>query len=223
MQKRETEIKFLAKWKEVLTGSFLALACLALFYFFPSRGPVQDLSRLLFFLLIIPALYIKLILKKSFRDFGLTFSVTRENAGWLAGMLLLSLLIAYFLIEFTSFKRAYLLPSYALGSFWWFLVYELVFVNIWLFLHESFYRGFIFFTFAEKFGSLAILVAAFSFAIFLGLTRSFSWIMAPYVIISLTGGWLTYKTRSFVYSYLMGLLFIIILDAYIVYAFKQLV
>ena len=221
MPKRETEIKFLTEWREVLTGSFLALACLGLFISFPSKGPVQDLSRLLFFLLIVPALYIKMILKKNFRDFGLTFRATREKALWLAGMLVSSLLISYLLIRFTSFKDGYILPDYVLGSFWWFLVYELIFVNLWLFIHESFYRGFIFFTLAERFGFLAIPVATSFFVIFLLLTKAFSWTMAPYVIISLTGGWLTYKTRSFVYSYLMGLSFIIILDAYLIYISKQ--
>ena len=221
MPKRETEIKFLTEWKEVLTGFFLALACLGLFISFPSKGSVEDFSRLLFFLLIIPALYIKLILKKNFRGFGLIFRTTRKNTLWLAEMLVSSFLIAYLLIRFTSFKDGYILPDYVLVNFWWFLVYELAFVNFWLFIHESFYRGFIFFTLAEKFGFLAIPAAASFFVIFLLLTKAFSWTMVPYIIISLTGGWLAYKTRSFVYSYLMGLSFIIILDAYLIYISKQ--
>jgi len=137
MPKRETEIKFLTEWKEVLTGSFMALACLGLFISFPSKGVAEDLSRLFFFLLVIPALYIKLILKKSFGDFGLTFRVARESLLWLGGMLVSSFLIVYLLIRFTSFKDGYILPDYVLVNFWWFLVYELAFVNFWLFIHDS--------------------------------------------------------------------------------------
>jgi len=190
MRKKETKTKFLTEWKDVLAGSFMIVACLVLFSFFPTKGPSQDFSRILFFLLIIPAFYIKLILKKNFADFGFNFSTTRQNGYWFLGTLLISLLISYFLIEFTSFKKGYVLPDYAVGRFGWFLVYELVFVNIWLFLHEAFYRGFVFFIFFKKFTYWSILISAFFFAAFLAFTDNFSWNTSPYLITSLTGGWL---------------------------------
>jgi membrane protease YdiL (CAAX protease family) len=221
MQKEETKTKFLTEWKDVLAGSFMIVACLTLFSFFPANGPSQGFSRILFFLLIIPALYVKLILKKNFKDFGLNFSVTRKNGLWFLWALLASFLISFLLVRFTSFKSHYPLPDYAIRNFWWFLVYELIFVNVWLFLHEAFYRGFVFFTFAEKLKYWSILISFALFAFFLVLTNNLSWGMAPYLIIALTGGWLTYKTSSFIYSYLMGLLFIIILDAYIIQLIKQ--
>lgn len=221
MQKEEAKTKFLAQWKDMLAGFFIMIACLALFSFFPTKGPSQDISRILFFLLIIPALYIKLILKNNFKDFGFTFPATRSNGYWFLGMFLVSLLCSYLIISFTSFKKVYILPDYVIVRFGWFLVYELIFVNVWIFLLEAFYRGFVFFTFEEKFGIEAILIPFFSFLIFLILTKNFSWAMSPYMLIALTGGWLTYKTRSFIYSYLMGLLVIIILDAYLIYALKQ--
>jgi len=213
--------KKFANWKETIITSAVILLCLILVYFFPTEGPFQTFSRNLFFLAIIPALYIIFILKRRLSDFGLNFSATKENGYWFLGTLLLSLLVSFVLIKFTSFKGSYTLSDYAIENFGWFLVYELIFVNFWLFFNEAFYRGFVFFAFAEKYKYWSILISTFLFTLFLFLTKTLSWNMSPYLIISLTGGWLAFKTRSFVYSYLMGLLFIMILDGYIIYTLKQ--
>ena len=174
-------------------------------------------------MVIIPILYIKIILKKSLKNFGFTFSgkESRKTAIiWTVLMLLISILIAYFMINYTPFKKNYNLTTYITSNFWIFMAYELILVNILLFMQSFFYQGFVFFTYLKKFGYWSIFIQFFLYLLFISILGNFSWQLAPFIILSLTGSWITYKSRSFVYSYIMGLLFIIILDSYLIYTIK---
>ncbi|HEX7586142.1 MAG TPA: hypothetical protein VF390_00720 [Patescibacteria group bacterium] len=222
MLNKEKQLRFLIHWKDLLASSFALLVCLLLFLFFPVNGPLQNLSRSLFFLLVVPALYVKIILKKKLSDFGFAFSASRKGFLWLGGTLLAALLIAYVLVNFTGFKDAYInmIPFAVYNTFRSFLFYELLFVNFLLFLHEAFFNGFVLFTFKEAFGYWSILIVTLSFLIFLALFNSLNWGMVPSIIAITLGTWMAYITRSFIYSYLMGFAFMIILDAYIIHLFK---
>lgn len=219
---KEQQLKFLVRWKDLLASSFALIVCLFLFYFFPASGPLQNLSRSLFFLFIVPLLYVKIILKRDLRDFGFAFSASRNGFLWLGGTLLAALLVAYALVNLTSFKDAYInmIPFAAYSSFRSFIFYELIFVNFVLFLHEAFFNGFVLFAFKETFNYWSILIATLSFLIFLALINALDWRMVPSIIAVALGSWTAYKTHSFVYSYLMGFAFMIILDAYVIHLFK---
>jgi hypothetical protein len=213
---------FLTAWKETLLSVLLATVCLSLFFLFPAKGGVQDLTRTFFFLGLIPALYIIFVLKKKLRDFGLAFPTDKANVLWFFAALLVSAGLGYALVNFTPFKDNYAIPEYAIANFGWFVLYELVFVNILIFFFDAFFRGFVLFNFVGKLGFLSVPISAAFFALFLLSAGEFSWEKAPIIILSFTGAALAYKTRSFIHSYLMGLLFIMGLDAYIIYSFKQL-
>ena len=204
-------------------SSFIILACLFLSISFPAKAGVQQITKNLSFLVIIPILYIKLILKKNLRDYGLTFfndKNKRNGIIWTPIMFFASLLIIYILINYTDFKKNYNLESYIINNFWFFMIYELILVNILLFIQTFFYQGFIMFTYLKKINYWSIFVQFFLYVINITILGSFSWQMVPFIIISLTGGLITYKSHSFIYSYIMGLLFIIILDSYIIYTIK---
>jgi hypothetical protein len=204
-------------------SSFVILTCFFLSISFPADPGFQQITKSLFFLVIIPALYIKFILKKSPKSFGFTFSRGKDKkAGifWSIVMLLVSLMIAYLMISYTPFGKAYGLESYVTNNFWIFMAYELVLVNIMLFMQSFFYQGFVLFTFLEKMGIWSILIQFLLYLLFIFILGNFSWQLAHFVILSLAGGWVAYKSRSFVYSYIMSLLFIIILDSYIIYTIK---
>lgn len=222
MLNKEKQLRFLIHWKDLLASSFALLVCLLLFLFFPVNGPLQNLSRSLFFLLVVPALYVKIILKKKLSDFGFAFSASRKGFLWMGGMLLAALLIAYVLVNFTGFKDAYInmIPAVIYNNFRVFLFYELIFVNFLLFLHEVFFNGFVLFTLKEAFGYWSILIVTFTFLFFLALVNALDWRMAPSIIALPLGTWIAYENRSFIYSYLMGFAFMIILDAYVIYLFK---
>jgi branched-subunit amino acid transport protein len=213
-------INLLGEWKELIINTCIAIACLVLLIYFPSKGLSQDLSRTIFFLLILPILYIKLVLKKKLKDFGASLAINKEGFIWFLGALAASFIIMFLIIYFTDFKKNYVIPDYVMASFWVFLLGELVIYNYYFFQLEAFFRGFVLFTFFPKLGYLSILAAVLFTYVFLYLSQSISWGSTPYMIATLTGTVVAYKTRSFIYSYFMGLLFIISLDAYLIYSFK---
>jgi len=222
MLTKEKKIKFLIEWKEILASSFVFLVCLVLFLFFPANGALQNLSRSLFFLLIVPMLYVKIILKRDIEFFGFSFSGYRKGFSWMGGTLVTALLIAYVLFNFTGFKDVYInmIPINVYNNFRYYLLYELFFVNFILFLHMAFFNGFVLFTFKEAFGHWSIPLVTLFFLGFLLLVDGLDWKMAPSIIAISLGAWTSYINRSFIYSYLMGFAFMIILDAYVIYVFK---
>lgn len=207
----------LIQWKEELMSALIILVCLVLAFVFPANGLLQQFTSTLVFLLILPILYIKLILKKPFSFFG--FSLKNKDVGFLWGgiMLAISLLTAFLLITFTSLKTNYFLSPEIMNNFWIFLVYELIFVNSIFFMYEFFFKGFVLFSFIKKFSYWSILFSVLFYATVSTINSGMKWQLAPALILSITGNIVAYKSRSFIYSYLMGLLFLIFFDAYLIY------
>jgi len=213
-------LKFISAWQIEIMSSVIVILCLFLVYLFPVQNSFQNFSRNLFFLFLLPLLYIKLVLKKNIRDYGFSLQNKKTGFAWAAGMLIVSCLIVFLLIHFFQFETKYFLRAYLAQSFWIFLFYELVLVNFLLFINEFFFKGFLLFIFAEKLGHWAIAIQFLAYLLFLIFASSLAWQIAPMIILALTGGIVTYKSKSFIYSYLMGLVFLIILDSYIIYIFK---
>jgi len=217
------KIGFLSKDSVLSMSSFVILVCLFLSISFPAEAGLQQITKSFSFFVVIPILYIKLILKKDLRSYGMNISEKKNRrAGifWAILMLFISLMIAYLLFNYTGFKKSYGLAAYIVDNFWIFIAYELILVNILLFMQSFFYQGFVFFTYLKKFGYWSILIQFFLYLLFISVLGNFSWQLSPFIILSLTGGWVAYKSKSFVYSYAMGLLFIIVLDSYIIYTMK---
>ena len=220
MLNKKILFQILSYWKEEIISFVIFLLCLALALSFPVSGSLQKFSNVFFFLFLLPVLYIKFILKKDLRDFGFNLQNKKNGFLWAGAMLGVSLLIIFILVRFFDFQNQYLLPAYIATKFGAFLLYELVLVNFIFFLQELFFKGFLLFTLEKKLGFSCFLIQAAVCVVFIILAQSLSWQIAPLVILSLTGGIVTYKSKSFIYSYLMGLVFLIILDSYIIYLFK---
>lgn len=212
--------QILIYWKEEFVGFIIFLLCLALTLFFPASGSLQEFSNVFFFLFLLPFLYIRFVLKKDLRDFGFNLRNKKSGFLWAGAMLGVSLLIIFILVRFFEFQNHYFLPAYIATNFGAFLFYELVLVNFIFFLQEFFFKGFFLFTLEKKLGLISFFIQAVLFTIFIILAQSFAWQIAPLVILSLTGGIVAYKSKSFIYAYLMGLVFLITLDSYIIYLFK---
>lgn len=207
-------------WKTELTSSAIIVASLALAYFFPAQDNFQNFSRGLFFLILLPILYVKFILKRKLSDYGFNLQNKKAGLAWSAIMLAASFLIIFLMIRFFGFDKKYVIPAYIAHNFWIFLFYELVLVNFLLFINEFFFKGFVFFTFFEKLGFWSVLIQFLLYVLFYAAVGSMVWQIAPMLILSVAGGIVTYKSRSLVYSYAMSLFFLIILDSYIIYLFK---
>lgn len=205
---------------QFLANIFLILACLVLFAVFPSGDAIQKFTGQIFFLIIIPAAYIKFILKKNLSDYGLNTKNIGTGLFW--GTLAMAIVLAgtYVIINYTNFADSYALPGYVVDNFWYFLLYELVFANISILALEFFLRGFVLFTFSPKFSSWAILVQALIYLFLLIYSRN-SFGQIVYIIsTSIILGFVAYRTESIVYSYAIILISSLIIDAYLIYTIR---
>lgn len=207
-------------WKEDLITLAVIVVCLGLFFLFPSQGPSQAITASLIFLFLVPFLYVKLILKKHLRSYGWQIGDWKKGILFAAVSLALSLLIFYAFYHYTNFPKAYKLPLSATQTFWFFLFYEFLIVGFFLALYEFFFRGFFMFSFSGKIGLLAVAFQWFLFMAFLYLGGNFTWQNFPYIVAAAFSGLIAWKSRSLVYSFLSGFLFIVIADALVIKFFQ---
>jgi membrane protease YdiL (CAAX protease family) len=211
---------FFSLYLQDIVTVIIAVVCLTLSLVFPAVGIVQMLTKNIFFLIIVPVLYIKYIRKENLKDFGL--NLRNKKIGIIGGIIMLAVLalISFAYTQFAGFQDNYQLPGYVVDHFWYFVFYELVFVNFFLFIYDFFFRGFILFSLTPKFGLWAVLAQAVIFWSTLLLTKNFTWALAPTIILAPASGILTYKSKSFIYSYTASIIFMIFLDAYLIHSIK---
>jgi len=208
---------FFTSNQELLVSFGVALVCLFSSFVFPSENSAQMITRNLFFLILLPIAYIKIILGKNLADFGWDLKNPRMASIWSINMALFTLLLFYLMLSYTGFKSSYILADYLKNSFWLFLAYELIVVNFTVFIFNAFFQGFLLALFQKKLHYLAIIASTGIFLTALFFAKSITWQFAPFILLSLTGGFLAQKTKSFFYSYFMSFFAILILDTYIIY------
>jgi len=206
--------------QEILVSFGVALICLFSSFAFPSENSAQMITKNIFFLILLPIAYVKLILGKKLADFGWNLKNPKLALLWSINMTLFTLLLFYLMLNYSQFKSDYVLENYIKNSFWLFLTYELIIVNFTSFIFTAFFQGFLLSLFQKKFEYLSLAISTGTFLMVLLLTKSLSWQTAPFILLSITGGFLTLKTKSFFYSYFMSIFAIIILDAYFIYLTK---
>jgi len=218
-RKAKTKQAIHANLEHIVTFS-IAIICLVLSLAFPIADQFQNLSKDIFFLVVIPVLYIKLVLKRNMADYG--WNLENKKAGLIWGVIVLAtmVLVSWTYIRSDNFLSAYILPSYVISHFWLFVIYELIFVNFFLFVNEFFFRGFLLFSLWPKFKWWAVFIQAVILWASLAVTKSFTWAAIPTLTISIASGILAAKSRSFIYSWAVALLFMIIFDAYLIYSLK---
>jgi hypothetical protein len=216
----KTKQGFFSINQELLISFAVAIFCFFSSSFFPAQNTAQIITKNIFFLVLIPSLYIKLILNKNLSDFGWNLKNNALSLRWSIGVTVFTLLLFYLMLNFTQFKSDYVLENYLKNSFWLFLVYELIIINFRIFIFSYFFQGFLLSIFQKQFGQLAIAIQAGLFFALFFFTKNISWQTAPLILLSITGGFLAYKTKSFFYSYFMSIFVIIILDAYVIYLSK---
>jgi membrane protease YdiL (CAAX protease family) len=211
---------FLSDKKFLITLS-VALICLGLFSQF-STADTSDIvvllkafTLLIFFFVIIPLLYIRIILKKQLKKYGWQMGNWRLGVFWGVFSLLLSLALAYIVIYYLKLPDKY--TSYFADNFWVFILYEILVIGLYVFLYEFFFRGFLMFSLEKKFGRLSPLIQFLVFLAFYWLTNEFTWQNIFFFTAALFSGWITLHSRSILYSLVYSWLFILIADAAIIY------
>lgn len=199
--------------REQLVAFLLALACIFLYILFPAGGTFQKVVSLAGFLVAIPILYIKIILKKSLADFGFQKGNWKRGVGGIIISLGVSLLIFYILINYSDFLKYHQAIGRLKGNFSSFLYYEFVVILPILLAFGVFFQGFIL-SFAEtRLWRLAVLAQYLFFLFFLWISGGFNWDAGLYMICALFAGAVAYQSRSLFYSIAYSWIFVVIADS----------
>lgn len=190
----------------------VVLVCLVLYGIFPTRNVFQQIVSSIAFLLVIPLLYIKIILKESLKNYGLRWGDRRQGTLWMGLSLLASILIFYILFHYTSLPQKFQLPGLVAEKFSFFVMYELLLVGLFALLYEFFFRGLVTLGLGEL-GVWSIAIQSIIFASFFAITGEFNWSAILFTLISPFAGFVAYRSRSILYSFGASLIFVIIADA----------
>ena len=206
--------------KEDFVTTSIIFFCLLLYAVFPTDNVFQQIVSSTTFLLVIPILYVKIILKKNLGDIGIKKGNWQTGIIWSAISLIISTLIAYILLSYLGLAQRYALPHYIANSFTFFLFYEIMLFGFFTFLYEVFFRGFLMLNFSKKIGLWAILLQALVFLALFFFTRGIHWTLTPYIIFLIFSGITAYLSQSIFYSFATFLIFNIIFDSFYIYLIK---
>lgn len=206
--------------KEDLVTASMILACLILYAIFPTRNVFQQIVSSTTFLLVIPLLYVKIILKKDLKDFGIKLGNWKTGVTWSTISLIMSISIAYIFFNYFELEHKYMLPRYIPNNFLLFVVYEVVLLGFFTFLYEVFFRGFLMFSFSKKIGFWSVLLQTFLFLALFFSTRGLHWTLTPYIIFLIFSGITAYFSRSIFYSFATFIIFNIIFDSFYIHLIK---
>jgi len=204
--------------KKDIVSVLMMVFCLLMIRLFPEENYFQKIIISVTFLLAIPALYIKIVLKESLKNFGLRIGNWKQGIAWIMLSLAGSFFVIFLLYQYAGMAEKYYVPQNIIQDFGLFVFYEIVIVGFFIALYEFFFRGFIMFSFSEKLGYWAVISQFALFILFLIIMKDFNWTFAPYLISAFFAGVIAYKSRSLFYSYLFSLLFVIISDAVYIYS-----
>lgn len=199
--------------KSQLITSIFILLCFIGYVFFPTNNYFQYKSAALIFLLILPFLYNKYLLKEASFFKKIIIGDWKNNLKFMVMGLIAPFVIMILFFKYTDLLNHYLLSPSVKGDFKQFLFYELTGVAFTVAVYEIFFRGFVMFYFTSKLQKWAILAQFLFFVVMLFLLNVPYWFYITYLVFAPFSGWIAYKSNSIMYSFLGQLLFVIIFDA----------
>lgn len=208
------------KTKEFFVIISLIIFSILLYVIFPVKGDIQDIISMIFFLVIIPILFNKIILKKSLKEIGIQVGDWKEGIKWCFYSTIVIGLVFFIVIYFFDFLKNYSLFSIQAESFFEFIFYELIIIIFAVLVYEFFFRGFVLMKLEKKMGYWAIAAQVLFFIVFIEMSNFSLWELSPYVIFSPFAGIIAYKSKSILYSGAMQALILIFLDAGAIYINK---
>lgn len=212
--------RFFSRYKTEVSSATIALVCFALFLFFPGDNLFRKIVITAAFLLALPIIFIKVILRRHLRDYGINFYFDKK-ALFLSLILGLILICAlYVIIMYTGLIKGFSLADGVSGSFRSFLFYEILAVGFFTLVFEFFFRGFITIGLGSFLRHWAILAQFLLFLFLYALSGLNDWPLLLYAIAAPFSGFMAYRTKSLAYSFSLTYFFIIFADAILIFSQK---
>jgi hypothetical protein len=197
-------MSFFARYRKFLVGNSVALASLVLASVFPTGDFFEGLAVSAVFLVVLPALFVRLVLGERLERYGLTWGDLGTNLLWLSVVSVSFSGVVAALFAYTSVFNGLSVPSGARADFVLFLSYVGA-ICAYLAFYEFFFRGFVQALWRTAVGRLDFLAQACILTVFLvaknwdgSVGREILWYFLP----ALFAGFLAARTGSVLPSFL---------------------
>lgn len=185
-------------------------------FVYPDNIIIEELSSFIYWFLldfllffIIPIYLIRLVLKESFKDYGLSFENKNIGFFYLIISILLFIPIIILISNSENFTQYFPLMNSAKDELTIFLIYECFFI-LFIFAWEFIFRGFMLFGLEKKFGFYSIFIQIIPFVL-LHSGKPFIETFAS-IFGGLFLGYLALRTRSIFYGFIIHAVILIALD-----------
>jgi len=171
-----------------------------------------------FFILmfVLPALYVKLVMKKPLSDFGLGLGDVKWGSKWLITIPLLVVPLIYISSKMPDVRTEYPLAKILLTDQSHLFVYELVYIIFYYIAWEFFFRGFLLFGLKEKFGGFnAVLIQTISSCL-VHIDKPEGEIIGS-ILIGILFGLIALRSRSIWYVFALHISIGVLTDLFIIY------
>ncbi len=204
----------------IINFSF-AIICVLLFFFFPAGElKFETFITAIVFLLILPVLYTKIILHKTYKDLGfVSWTLTLRDGFFLVSTVVIGGLLSFLVVSFEWGVQPYImsLSGVILFNFSGFAIYEIFFASVALFLFTFFSWGFVYSIKCQN-QIYTFIVATLSFIVLLTYFYNSVWIILPMLVPVFFVPYIRDK-KNITYMFLSVFIIALILDTLIVKSF----
>ena len=202
--------------------ALFSLLILVIYKFYPgeTNNLFQGIVTSVILMVILPTLFIKIILKDSLKEYGFNIPLNWKSVLIFCVMLILAVVLFAGMFKLTPLHYKYGLNVVDVSrSFKLFLISEVVTAFSLLIIVEIFFRSFIQ-SFLEQYfvpyKAILLQVIYFFLVIYFWERNNFwEWPVFSLIFIAPFAGWVKWKTDSWIYSWLLVCLFLIISDSII--------
>lgn len=204
----------------IISFSF-AIICLLLLFFFPAGElKFETFITTIIFLLILPILYTKIILHKTYKSIGFTsWTLNARDGFFLVSTIIIGGLLSFMVISLEWGVQSYLmsLSGVMLFHFGAFAIYELFFASTALFLFTFFSWGFVY-SIKCKNQIYTFIAASISFIVLLIYFYNSVWVILPMLVPVAFVPYIRDR-KNIVYMFLAVFIIALVLDTLIVKSF----
>jgi len=177
---------------------------------------VNQFIRFFGLFFVLPALYVKLVMHKSLKDFGLGLGDYKTGLKILAVLIPVIFIAIYFAAQMPDVRSEYPLAKSLLQDHSHLIFYELAYVIFYYIAWEFYFRGVLIFGLKNRFGAFnAILIQTISSCL-VHIGKPEGEILGA-IIVGIIFGLIALRTRSIWYVLILHALIGVLTDLYIIY------
>ena len=165
---------------------------------------------------VLPAIYVKWVMKRPLTDFGWGLGDVKYGAKWLITIPLLVVPLIFIASKMPDLRSEYPLAKSLLGNQSSLLVYESAYVLFYYVAWEFFFRGFLLFGLRERYGDVAAVLIQTISSCLVHIDKPEGEIIGS-IVVGILFGMIALRSKSIWYVFLIHASIGVLTDLFIIY------